>query len=146
MILYCANINFYHEISNAMNLTPYSPFSKVWIKQQSVFLHQISYAVHSSPNFSALKTTRRRQDLSAFFWLVQWFGETEGITGKGKTNEDRQSVVIKENMKIITDLRRMKIRESAKPQTTWISVIPQFGPFCAKSSSGKPTSPSKSTA
>ena len=50
MILYCANINFYHEISDAKNLMLWFPIfesKEVWIIQRSTFLHQFSYAVHS---------------------------------------------------------------------------------------------------
>ena len=74
-----------------------------------------------------MKTTRRRRDVSAFFQLVPWFGETRGVTEKGKTNEDQRIVVTEEKMKIIkdyfTDNEKKSIREASDDL---YHVIPRF--------------------
>ncbi len=69
MILYCANINFYRKISNAKNLL-FLNEQEVWIIQQSAFLRQISYAVHSQPNISVMITTRRHRVGALSYGLV----------------------------------------------------------------------------
>ena len=148
MIPSCANINICHDISDATNSTPWFPISQsarnVDHPTISFFLCQVGFAVHSSSNILAMKTTGRRREVT-----LSW-GSFNGLTrpelsrdGKG---QDWWRSKNRHHRRKHQDRQRLLYgdwKASTKPPTTWISAIPKFGPSCTASQDrGRPHLPS----
>ena len=108
MIPSCANINFYHDISDAKNSTPWFPISQ---SARNVDHPTISFFYAKSalpcihPQIFWLWKPQEGAGKSHFLEAhsMVWRDRSWAVTGKAKTDEDRRTAITEENIKIVKD-------------------------------------------
>ena len=133
MILYCAIINFYQEISDPKNLTPWLSIFKSLDHPTISFFMPNQLRRTFITKFLGNENNKKAPGL-CLLSSSSFDGLARAVAWRERARPMKIDELLSPRKTRRSKITLRRMRASTKPPTTWVSAIPRFGPLCAKAS------------